>query len=82
MDISFEKLDLIQKILLISDEKLINALSSFIEKKRNVSDEVGGYDSLPEAVKESIDLSQLQLRDGKGIPLADVVNKYRNRYQR
>ncbi len=82
MDISFEKLDLIQKILLIRDEKLINAVSNFIEKKRNVSKEVDGFDSLPEAVRASIKVSQQQLKEGKGIPLGEVVAKYRNRYQR
>ncbi|HFA51008.1 MAG TPA: hypothetical protein ENJ95_18510 [Bacteroidetes bacterium] len=82
MDISFEKLHLIQKILLINDEQLINAVANFIEKKRNTSEEVDGFDLLPGAVKDLIKISQQQLKEGKSIPLGEVMAKYRYHCQR
>lgn len=82
MDLSIEKLNLIQQILLIKDEDFVRSISMFIEKKIGVVDEADGWDELPENVRESIEIAQKQMEDGQGIPLEDALEKYRKKYQR
>lgn len=81
MDIPLEKLDLIQQILLIKDEKLLEAIVQLTRTKMSSSEEVEGWEKLPDEVKSSIETSQKQLSDGEGIPLPEVLSKYRKRYQ-
>lgn len=82
MDLSIEKLNLIQQILLIKDEDFVRSISRFIEKKRVVVEKVDGWEELPEKVRESIEIAQQQMEEGQGIPLEDVLEKYRKKYQR
>ncbi|MEZ4931152.1 MAG: hypothetical protein R2788_03340 [Saprospiraceae bacterium] len=82
MDLSLEKLNLIQQILLIKDEDFVKSISRFIEKKRGSVEEVDGWEELPEKVRESIEIAQKQMEEGQGIPLEDVLEKYRKKYQR
>ncbi|MCC6725705.1 MAG: hypothetical protein IT258_14445, partial [Saprospiraceae bacterium] len=77
MNITVDKLDLIQQILLIKDEKLLDAIYKLIQTKRKSSEEVDGWDELPNSVKDSIETSQKQMENGEGIPLNDVLAKYR-----
>ncbi len=81
MNVTVDKLDLIQQILLIKDEKMLEAIAQLIQTKRKSSDEVDGWKELPTAVKDSIETSQKQMENGEGIPLSDVLAKYRKRYQ-
>lgn len=81
MNVTIDKLDLIQQILLIKDEKLLQSISKLIQTKRKSSDEVEGWDELPSSVKTSIETAQKQIENGEGIPLNDVLVKYRKRYQ-
>lgn len=80
MNVTVDKLDLIQQILLIKDEKMLEAIAQLIQTKRKSSDEVDGREELPTAVKDSIETSQKQVENGEGIPLSDVLAKYRKRY--
>ncbi|MCF8244387.1 MAG: hypothetical protein K9J37_00415 [Saprospiraceae bacterium] len=81
MNVTIDKLDLIQQILLIKDEKMLEAIARLIQTKRKSSDEVDGWEELPSSVKNSIETSQKQMEDGEGIPLNEVLAKYRKRYQ-
>ena len=81
MNVTIDKLDLIQQILLIHDEKMLEAIARLIQTKRKFSDEVDGWEELPSSVKDSIETSQKQMENGEGIPLNDVLAKYRKRYQ-
>ncbi len=81
MNVTVDKLDLIQQILLIKDEKMLEAIASLIQTKRKSSDEVDGWEELPNSVKSSIEIAQKQFENGEGIPLNEVLAKYRKRYQ-
>ncbi len=81
MDVSIEKLSLIQKILLIEDSNLLNTISKLIEKERKSSREVGGWEEVPARQKEIIEASIKELEEGKGIPLDEVLTKFRKRYR-
>ncbi len=81
MDISIEKLNLIQQILLISDDRFIKSINKFMESHRIPgSSELRGWEDLPAYQKESIEKSQLQMEAGLGIPMDEVIAKYRQRY--
>lgn len=58
MNVTVDKLDLIQQILLIKDDKMLEAIARLIQTKRKSSDEVDGWDELPSSVKSSIETSQ------------------------
>lgn len=81
MNVTVDKLDLIQQILLIKDDKMLEAIARFIQTKRKSSDEVDGWDELPSSVKSSIETSQREIKNGEGIPLSVSLAKYRKRYQ-
>jgi hypothetical protein len=77
MNVTVDKLDLIQQILLIKDEKILEAIASLIQTKRKSSDEVDGWEELPNSVKDSIETSQKQMENGEGVSLGEVLAKYK-----
>ncbi|MBI5917033.1 MAG: hypothetical protein HY842_16805 [Bacteroidetes bacterium] len=79
MNVSIEKLDLIQQILLIKDEKLLKSIASLIQTKRKSSEETEGWEELPASVRAAIEESQRQMETGESILLDDVLEKYRKR---
>lgn len=76
MNVTVDKLDLIQQILLIKDEKMLEAIARLIQTKRKSSDEMVDWEELPNSVNSSIEIAQKQFENCEGISLVEVLYKY------
>ncbi len=84
MDVSAEKLWLIDQIARITDERLISTLKSLLEfasQKPKAVAETDFWDELSEAQKGRIELSIKQLDEGEGIPHQAVMAEFRAKLQ-
>ncbi len=79
MNVTVDKLDLIQQILLFKDEKLLDEISKLIQTKRKPSEGVDGWDELPNSKKDYIETSQKQMENGEGVSLGEMLAKYKKK---
>ena len=75
MDMQTKKLDLIDWLVNLEDERILDKLSSF--KNEETSD---WYDDVPEEAKASIQRGLEDVRQGKLIPHEKVMENIRKKY--
>jgi len=81
MNIQSEKLNIIQQLLVIQDEKLLSALKNLLDfAGRNHGEIPDFYADLPAHVRKSIEVSIAQLEAGKGIPHSNVMAGLKKRF--
>ena len=73
MDISSEKLKLIEWLTSIKDQSIIEKLKLFVA---NLSDNTDWWETISEAERESIDRGLKDIEAGRTIPHDEVMKKY------
>ncbi|MBC7776753.1 MAG: hypothetical protein H7246_15065 [Phycisphaerae bacterium] len=81
MNIQSEKLNIIQQLLVIQDEKLLSALKNLLDfAGRNHGEVPDFYADLPFHVRKSIEISISQFEAGEGIPHSKVMTSLKKRF--
>ena len=73
MKLETAKLELLQRILSLTDASLIKELSTLLDKKQAESDP---WDEYPDDIKAEIEEAIAELDRGEGIPHEVVMKKY------
>lgn len=87
MDLRVEKLNIIQKLLIVDDELLLQTIKNMLEvglRQKNAKEELEEKDFWDELTPEQqakIEISIKQLDDGQGIPHEEVMASFRKKYQ-
>jgi len=72
MKLETAKLELLQRIISLSDASLIKELTAFLDKKQAASDP---WDEYPDKIKAEIEESVAQLDRGEGIPHEKAIKR-------
>ena len=85
MDITAEKISIIQQITKINDEKLILAIKNLLDfglEHLEAQTEPDFWTELNDEQKEAINISIQQLANGEGIPHEEVMASFREKYSK
>lgn len=88
MDLRAEKLNIIEKLLVVNDELLLQAIKNILEVGLRQQIVQGGdeekdfWDDLTPEQQNKIERSIKQLDDGQGIPHEEVMATFRKKLQR
>lgn len=83
MDISTEKINIIQQVIQIQDEELLNAVKNLLDfglkHQTPPAEPVDFWDKLSEEQRSAIEHSLQELDEGKGIPHENVMASFRKK---
>lgn len=83
MNISTEKINIIEQVIQIQDEELLNAVKNLLDfglkHQTPPTEPIDFWDELSEEERSTIEHSIQELDEGKGIPHEEVMTSFRKK---